>query len=166
MRNPAESDMRETLTLSNLINSNLQGGDDPGGRTSCTSAESRRRGTEGERELVDNAVETPISLASSSASKADDATRWMVKRDIGQAGHQQGYKYYVYTVLISVFKLTLRMQTWAQILITACILSMVSSVPTLFFNTFIFLKNLYTLEIHPYKHRGVKDHILWCLKQI
>ena len=35
-----------------------------------------------------------------------------------------------------------------------------------FLNTFIFLKNLYKLKIHPYNHRGVKDHILWCLKQI
>ena len=75
MRNPAESDMRETLTLPNLINSILQGGDDAGGRTSCTSAESRRRGTEGERELVDNAVETPISRAGTSASIMDGVMR-------------------------------------------------------------------------------------------
>ena len=61
----------------------------------------------------------------------DDITRWTVKRDKGQAGGQQGYKYHAYKVLISVFKLTLRMQTWVQILITACILRMVSSVLTL-----------------------------------
>ena len=30
-----------------------------------------------------------------------------------------------------VFKLMLRMQTWMQVLIAACVLSMVSSVPTL-----------------------------------
>ena len=54
MRNPAESDLRESLTLSSLINSNLQGGDDSeGGRTSCTDAESQKRRTERGRGLVD-----------------------------------------------------------------------------------------------------------------
>ena len=115
-----------------MINSILLGGDDAeGGRTSSTSAESSRRCTEGERGIVGNAVETPISRAGTSASSANDVTRWTVKRDEWQAGHQWGYKYYVNTVLISVFKLTLRMKICVQIPITACILSMVSSVLTL-----------------------------------
>ena len=61
----------------------------------------------------------------------DDITRRVVKRDKRQAGHHHGFKYYGWTMLTSVFKLTLRMQAWVQILIAACILSMVSSVPTL-----------------------------------
>ena len=80
---------------------------------------------------MDDAVETPISRASTSVSSEDDNTRQTVKGYKGQAGHQHGYKYYACTVLTSVFKLTLRMQTWVQIQITACIFSMVSSVPTL-----------------------------------
>ena len=46
--NPAESDMRESLAFSKMINSNLQGGyDREGGRTSCTGPERCRRWTEG-----------------------------------------------------------------------------------------------------------------------
>ena len=41
MRNPAESEMRKSLAISKLINSNLQGGyNGEGGRTSHTGAES------------------------------------------------------------------------------------------------------------------------------
>ena len=32
------------------------------------------------------------------------------------------------------------------------------------FNTFIFLKNLYKLKIHPYNHRGVQEHIFVVFK--
>ena len=121
-RNPAESDMRESLALSKLINSNLQGGDDQeGGRTRRKGAESWRRQTEGGRGLVDDTVETLISRAGTSASSADGITGQTVKGDKGRAGHHCGYKYYACTVLTSVFKLMLRMETLVQILITACI---------------------------------------------
>ena len=47
------------------------------------------------------------------------------------AEHYHGYEVYEGTWVKSVFKLMSRMQTWMQILIAACILSMVSLVPTL-----------------------------------
>ena len=132
MRNSAERDIRVSLALSKLIDIDLQGGEDgEGGRTSHASMESWRRRTKGGRGLAEDAVETLISQASTSASSEDEVTRRTVKGDKGQAGHHRGYKYYAWTVLTLVFKLTLRMQTWVQILITAFILSMVSSAPTL-----------------------------------
>ena len=82
MRNPAESDLRESLKLLYLINSNFRGGDDmEGGRTSRPGAESWRRQTEGGRGIVDDVVRTPINRAGTSASRADDITRQTVKRD-------------------------------------------------------------------------------------
>ena len=93
--------------------------------------ENWRRRTEGGRGLVDDAVETPISQAGTKANSEDFTTRGMGKGDKGQAGHHRGYKYYVLTMLTSVLKLTLRMQTWVKILVAACILSMLSLVPTL-----------------------------------
>ena len=120
MRNSAESNIRESLALSKLINSNLQGGKDgKGGRTSDMGMESWRRWTKGGRGLVDNTVETLISGASTSASSEDDVTRQTVKVDKEQAGHHLDYKYYAWIMITSVFKLRLRMQTWVQILITA-----------------------------------------------
>ena len=47
------------------------------------------------------------------------------------AEHHHRYKHYAGTWVTSVFKLMSRMQTRMQVLIAACILRMVSSVPTL-----------------------------------
>ena len=57
--------------------------------------------------------------------------RLVVTGDKETAEHHHRYKYYEGTWVTSVFKLMSRMQTWMQVLIAACILSMVSSVPTL-----------------------------------
>ena len=82
---------------------------------------------------MDNTAETPLSRAGASASSGDDVTRRMVKGDKEPAKHHRGggNKYYAWNWVISVFKQMLRMQTWMQVLIAACILSMVSLVPTL-----------------------------------
>ena len=66
-----------------------------------------------------------------SKEKAEELYISCLRGRMGDPGNHCGYKYYAWTVSTSVFKLTLRMQTWVQILITACILSMVSLVPTL-----------------------------------
>ena len=131
-RNSAERDIRESLALSKLINRNTKGGEDREvGIASHAGTESVRRQTKGVRGLADDAEETPLSRASTSECSVDDVTRWTVKRDKRQARHSRRYKYYMWTMLTSVFKLTLRMQARLKILITACILSMVSLVPTL-----------------------------------
>ena len=76
MKNSAENDAERRLKSSELIGSNIywvkDGEED---RTSRTGVESWRKRTEGGRGLVDNAVETPPSQASASASSADDVTR-------------------------------------------------------------------------------------------
>ena len=64
-------------------------------------------------------------------SSADDVTRQTMKGDKEPAEYHRRYKYYAENWVTSVFKLMLKMQTWTQILIAACILSMVSLVPTL-----------------------------------
>ena len=106
VRNSTESDIRESLTLSKLIVSDIQGGEDgEGGRASHSGRESLRRRTKEGRGLADDTQETLLSQASTSASSADDVTRLMVKGDKGQAGHHRRYKYYAWTVLTSVFKI-------------------------------------------------------------
>ena len=58
----AESDIKESLVLSKLVDSNIEVWEDgDGGRASRTDTESLRRRTKGGRGFVDDAVETPIS---------------------------------------------------------------------------------------------------------
>ena len=79
-------------------------------RTSRTGVESWRKRTEGGRGLVDNAVETPPSQASASASIVDDVMRRTVTGNKEPAEYQCGYKYYAGNWVTSVFKLMLRMK--------------------------------------------------------
>ena len=132
IRNSTESDIRESLALSNLIDSNIMGGeggevDKPRCYGECEKTERGRKRISGQcsRETA------PLSGASTSVHSGDVILRWTVKGDKRQAGHHHGYKCYTGTMLTSVFKLTLRMQAWVKILITACILSMVSLAPYL-----------------------------------
>ena len=84
-----------------------------------------------ERGLLNHALGDTLSLASTCASSADCITRRTVKGNIEQNGHCRKYKYYVWVMLTSVFKLTSRMQAGIHKPVTTCILSMVSSVPTI-----------------------------------
>ena len=54
-----------------------------------------------------------------------------MKGDKEQNGNCHENKYYVWVMLTSVFNLTSRMQAEIHMLVAACILSLVSSVPTI-----------------------------------
>ena len=69
------------------------------------------------------------SLASTNTGRADYITRQTVEQIREQKRHSRGY--YVWVIKTSVFKLTLRMQAVILMLVSACILSMVNSVPTI-----------------------------------
>ena len=70
-----------------------------------------------ERGLVNHPRGNMPSLSSTSASSADCVTRWTVERVKEQNGHCHEYKYYVWVILTSVFKLTLRMQAVIPMLV-------------------------------------------------
>ena len=62
------------------------------------------------------------SLASTNTGRADFVTRWTVEQIKEQNGHCRGYKYYVWVIKTSAFKLTLRMQAAIPMLVSTCIL--------------------------------------------
>ena len=71
------------------------------------------------------------STNSAKLSSAGDVTRRMVTEDKETAECHHRFKYYAETWVTSVFKQMSRMQTLMQVLIAACIQSMVSLVPTI-----------------------------------
>ena len=81
-----------------------------------------------EQGLLNHALGDMPSQASTSASSADCVKRRTVKGDKEQNGHCHEFKSYMWVMLTSVFKLTSRMQAGIH-MHSACILSMVSSVP-------------------------------------
>ena len=84
-----------------------------------------------EKGLLNHPLGDTPSLDGTSASSSDCVTRWTVKGDIEQNGHCREYNYYMWVMLTSVFKLTSRVQAGIHMLVAACIMSMVSSVPTI-----------------------------------
>ena len=74
---------------------------------------------------------TTQSLASTSISGADYVTRQTMRQIREWDGHYRRYKYYMWVIKTSVFKLISRMQAMIFMLISACILSMVKSTPTM-----------------------------------
>ena len=84
-----------------------------------------------ERGLVNHAQRITPSLASTNTGRADYVTRQTVEQIREQNGHCRGYKYYMWVIKTLVFKLTSRMQAVILMLVSACILSMVNSIPTI-----------------------------------
>ena len=80
------------------------------------------------RGLVNHAQRTTPSLASTSTGRADYVTRGTVKQIREQDGQYRRYKYYVWVIKTSVFKLISKMKM-ILMLISASILSMVKSTP-------------------------------------
>ena len=95
--------------------------------TVTRSMESQTEGREG---LVDPAQTNSQTQAVTSGHSRNDMTDPMVKNDKRQTGQYGTYKYSAWTMLTSVFRQLARIQTRVQILIAACIMSLVSSVHT------------------------------------
>ena len=84
-----------------------------------------------ERGLVNHAQGIMPSLASTNTCRADYVTRRKVEQIREQNGHCRRYKYYMWVIKTSVFKITSRMQAVTLMLESAYILRMVNSIPTI-----------------------------------
>ena len=101
------------------------------GKTNHASTKRLIRRKVVERGLLNHALGDTLSRSSTGASSANCITRRTVKGAKEQNGHCCEYKYYMWVILTSVFKLTFRMQAGIHRQEAAFILSMVSSIKDL-----------------------------------